>query len=159
MRQRLIIIFFLISIGLNVFLLAASASLLILQDHLASSVSPQRASLRSAASVLAQPYRAAFENLLKNEGETIQPENRLSRSIREQVWISFDSTIFDATYAKTELARARMLNLASRGKVEDAVVDFAAGLPIAQREALGQAMAQSLKRRKLSPVTVKRSKY
>ncbi len=152
MTSRLHNIILILSVGLNVFLLAISASLFYHRPNATSATSVQRASLRSASLALADPYRAPFVMLLRREGEAIQGDNRLSRSIREQAWASLESQTFDPGKTKSELVRARMLNLTSRGKVEDAVVDFAASLPVTQRSALGQAMIQSIKRQRSGQV-------
>ena len=137
-----------VSVGLNVFLLAICASLFYHRASATGVASTQRSSLRSASLALADPYRAPFVMLLRREGEAIQGDNRLSRSIREQAWASLGYQTFDPAKTKTELVNARMLNLTSRGKVEDAVVEFAAKLPAAQRAALGQAMIQNIKRQR-----------
>ncbi len=148
MPSRIHNIGLIVSVGFNFFLLSISASLFYHRTSTTGVASAQRTSLRSASLALADPYRAPFVMLLRREGEAIQRDNRLSRSIREQAWASLGYQTFDPAKTKTELVKARMLNLTSRGRVEDAVVDFAAKLPAAQRAALGQAMIQSIRRQR-----------
>ena len=151
MPNRLLNIILIVSVGINVFLLAIAAALFFHRTSTSTVSGTQRASLRSASLALADPYRAPFLMLLRKEGEAIQGDNHLSRSIREHAWASLGSPTFDPARMKSDLVRARMLNLSSRGKVEDAVVDFAATLPIAQRAALGRAMTLTVKRQHSGP--------
>jgi uncharacterized membrane protein len=137
------------SIGLNVFLIGAAITVFAIRSQSSRPIGAQRATLRAASSSLTQPYQSAFAKLLRDEGKAIQGDNRLSRHIRDEAWASLSSAAFDPATAKAQLARARVINLATHRKVEDAVVDFATTLPAAERAAFAQAMRRTVPRQRV----------
>jgi uncharacterized membrane protein len=132
------------SLAVNVFLLGAiiTAYLRRGQDHPATGA--QRPTFRAAALSLTAPHHAALLDLLTNEGRKIQADNQRARRLREEAWTSLSTPSFDPQSVKTELANARAINLQSRGLIEGAVVDFAAGLPPAERVAFGDALRRTM---------------
>ena len=129
-----------VSVALNLFLIAAAVTLIALDAHRIRHRLPQRPTLRAAALSLASDQRDRFVALLGAEGESVQGANRQARALRAAAWGSLATPRFDPLVAKADLARARALNEASRATVEDGVLDFAAALPAVQRARFGAAM-------------------
>jgi uncharacterized membrane protein len=140
---RLALIF---SLGLNAFLLAFAATLMWSAHERA--LHPAAPVLRRAALSLDSPHRAAFVAVLRADGRQSRPETQEARALRRQVWTAFQAQGFDPAAAKAALARGRALNMASRARVEDSLVDFAAGLPADQRAALGRTLERLMPRPK-----------
>ena len=100
--------------------------------------------LRHAAQSLNPVDRAGFLTMLRTQGRAAKPSNQRARALRQEGWGSLGDPVFDPVAVKAKLAQARNLNLATRGAVEDAVVDFAAGLPRPERAALGEALRTTI---------------
>jgi uncharacterized membrane protein len=127
-----------LSLAANAFL-AAFATALFVSPRLAPPAAGAGA-LRIAARQLDDGHRAAFMALLRADGRRLRPQTRAARTLRRQAWASLEAPIFDPAAAKAQLAAGRTLNVHARAAVEDDVIDFAAGLPADQREALGRAL-------------------
>jgi len=140
MTARWVKIALIVSAALNLFLVAAGATLIALNMNRVRHRLPQRPTLRAAALSLAPDRRTRFITLLRTEGEGVQGANRQARALRAAAWESLATPRFDPLIAKADLARARALNQASRATVEDGVLDFAAALPAAERARFGAAM-------------------
>jgi uncharacterized membrane protein len=140
MTARWTFIALIASTALNLFLLGVAVAVVARGDSRIPDRLPQRPNLRAAASSLPADQRKRFAALLRAEGDSIQGAARQARDLRAGAWNSLASPAFDPTVAKADLARVRAINQASRGKVEDAVVDFAAGLAAPDRTRFGQAM-------------------
>ncbi|HWA63681.1 MAG TPA: periplasmic heavy metal sensor, partial [Caulobacteraceae bacterium] len=74
-----------------------------------------------------------------------RPNILAGRDLRDQAWSALGAPTADAARIKEKLAQARTLEFAARGRIEDAVVDFAAGLPQAQRAGVGQELRPQAK--------------
>jgi uncharacterized membrane protein len=129
-----------VSISLNVFLIGAGVTVYALHETGAPTPGGQRAPMRAASSGLDKAHRAAFMQLLQGQGKTIQAETRSARAIRDDAWASLAVRNFDPAVTKRRLAQARELNVLAHSTLEDAVVDFAAGLTPAQRVVFSQAL-------------------
>src|SRR5450432_823042 len=132
------------SAALNLFLIAAGVTLFALGANRIFDRPPERANLRAAAMSLAPRHRGELKSLLRAAGRSVQAANQQARALRIAAWSSLGSATFDPAAAKADLAQARTLNQASRGKVEDGVLDFAAGLPADERAGFGDAMRRAL---------------
>src|ERR1700722_6674710 len=121
------------SISLNVFLIGAAITVYALHETAAPATGGQRSSMRTAASSLDEAHKAAFMQLLRAQGQTIQGETRSARAIRDDAWASLAAENFDPAATKRRLAQARALNVLVHSTIEDAVVDFAVGLTPTQR--------------------------
>ena len=132
------------SLALNVFLVAAIGAVLFL------GAAPGRQSplpvLRQAASSLDPDDRARFLAVLRQQGRAAKPDNQRARMLRLEGWAALGDAALDPAAIKAKLAQARNLNVATRGAVEDAVVDFAAALPTPERAAFGKSLRTSILR-------------
>jgi uncharacterized membrane protein len=134
------------SAALNLFLIGTGVTLIALNGNKGSTPAPDRPNLRAAATNLAPEHREQFNGLLRAEADSVRLTNHQARALRMAAWGSLASANFDPAVAKADLAQARVLNLASRGKVEDGVLDFAAGLPATERAGFAEAMGRALAR-------------
>lgn len=125
------------SLALNMFLIAGVATVLILRGWTSQGRPGVRAPLREAARMLEPGPRATFVTLLKAQGRSVRAANRQARDLRLETWGGMGDANFDPALAKARLAQARALNQASRGQVEDAVIDFLATLPVETRGKVG----------------------
>lgn len=131
-----------VSVALNLFLIAAGITFIALDAHRPRHRLPERPTLRAAALSLAPDQKTKFIALLEIEGDRVQGANRQARALRAAAWGSLAAARFDPLVAKADLARARALNQASRAQVENGVLDFAAALPTADRARFGAAMSR-----------------
>ena len=132
-----------VSIFLNVFLVGAAMTIYALRQTGMHTMGGQRSSMHAAASSLDAARRAALIRLLHSQGQAIQAETRSAKAIRDEAWASLATASFDPALTKRRLAQARALNVLAHRSVEDAVVDFAAGLSPAQRAIFSQAMRRA----------------
>ena len=130
------------SAALNLFLIGTAVTVIALGVDGIRHRLPQRPTLRAAALSLPPDQRSRFIALLRAEGESVKGAERRARGLRAATWGMLAAPTFDPVVAKADLARARALNQASRGKVEDGVLDFAAALPPADRARFGEAMVR-----------------
>ena len=140
MSERTLGIGLFVSIVLNVFLAAAFVGALGLAGYVARH--PTAPAMRQAARSLDAAHRAEFIAMLRQQGGAVRPMNRQAHALRLEVWKAMQNPGFDPAAAKADLAQARAQATAARASVEDAVVDFAASLPVDQRAALGRALAR-----------------
>ena len=138
------------SAALNLFLLGTAITVIAMGAHRTRHRLPQRTALRAAALSLPPEQRSRFIALLRAEGDSIEGAGRQARDLRAAAWGSLAAPSFDPLVAKADLARARALNLTSRGAVEDGVLDFAAGLPAGERAGFGEAMRRAAARQSRS---------
>ena len=141
------------SVALNLFLIAAIGVVVFVGAGAGRRI--QQPVLRHAAQSLNPADRAGLLTMLRTQGRAARPANQRARALRLEGWSSLGDPTFDPAAAKTKLAEARNLNLATRGAVEDAVVDFAAGLPPSERAALGQALRATLVQNNGLPIAKK----
>ena len=134
------------SVALNLFLVGVGGTMLFLKAHARSAAGVQRSPLRAAASSLSQTHRTAFLELLQTEGKVVQADNHQARRWREEAWASLSTDEFKPADAEARLASARSLNMRTRGTVEAAVMQFAAGLPRNERAAFGDSMRRAISR-------------
>ncbi|MDE2357508.1 MAG: periplasmic heavy metal sensor [Alphaproteobacteria bacterium] len=131
-----------VSLAVNLFLAGALSVLLL--AHFTSPRRPPPGPLRQVAQALDPAHRQALVEVLRENGRAVRPMNLEARSLRADVWRQMASPNFDPVQLKAELARARQLGSAASGRVQDALVDYAATLPPDQRQALAQALARRM---------------
>ena len=130
------------SVALNLFLIAAVGAVMVLGAGLGRRL--QQPVLRHAAESLNPADRAGLLAMLRTQGLAARPANQRARALRLEGWRALGDPGFDPAATKAKLAEARNLNLATRGAVEDAVVDFAAGLTPPERAALGEGLRATI---------------
>lgn len=145
-----------VSLAVNVFLIGAGATVIARNAQGQLARSPTRPALRAAAMGLAPKDRDALMAMLHIQGRGAKHANREARALRAEAWGSLGAANFDPAAAKAKLARARALNHAARGAVENGVIDFAATLPPGERVALSQALGRGVLRQG-SAVSAQRS--
>ena len=143
------------SAALNLFLLGTAITVIAMGAHRTRHRLPQRTALRAAALSLPPEQRSRFIALLRAEGDSIEGAGRQARDLRAAAWGSLAAPSFDPLVAKADLARARALNLTSRGAVEDGVLDFATALSPADRARFGEAMRRRSARQDPAPARAK----
>jgi uncharacterized membrane protein len=153
MTTRWTSIAFIASVALNLFLIATGVTLCVLGANRMFNRPPDRPNLHAAAMRLAPEHRIELNMLLRSAVQSVQATNQRARALRIAAWSSLGSATFNPAAAKADLARARALNQASRGEVEDGVLDFAAGLPVSERAGFGDSMRRALVRQsRVAPV-------
>lgn len=131
-----------ISVILNVFILGAAAGVLL--GHVIGSGrlgAGQRGRLVVAADKLAPPDRAAFLEMLRDQAQAEGPVLLDARQARRAAVAALNAPRFDRVAAGAALDRARADDIAVRTKIENAVLDFAAGLMPRGRAALAAGLA------------------
>jgi len=132
------------SLALNLFLLGAGATVLVLGGRWLHTPPVQRSIPRRAAAALTPDHQAVFLALLREEGKSVRGDNQSARRLRVDAWGSLGDANLDPAAVKASLARANAMNDASRAKVEAAIIDFATPLPTSERAAFGQAMRRAI---------------
>ncbi len=130
------------SAAANLFLLGVLAAL-----FLPSALHPphrQPGPLREVAQSLDEAHRQSLLEVFRENGRAVRPLVRQAKLLRSGVWGELAAPSFDPMQAKAELARARELNDEASGKVQDALIDYAAGLPLDQRRALAAALEERM---------------
>jgi uncharacterized membrane protein len=132
-----------VSLTLNVFVLGAMAGALGTRARMEPRRPPPAgAPLMRVGEQLPPDVRQAFRERLRAEGQAAQPLLQQSRAARMEAARAFNEPTFDRAAAIAALARSREAETAAREKLDTAIVDFAAGLPVDQRSQLGQALRQ-----------------
>ena len=146
MKGRWTIILLVASLALNLFLIGAAAGVIALGARIAeaSPVARPGPVLRRAAMALTPENRRSFVAVLRESGQAARPTTQQARQLRREAGASVGDTTFDAAAAKAKLGEARTLDQASRARIEDAVIDFAASLPTDERKRFGAAMARAI---------------
>ena len=90
MRDRGLLIALLVSVALNLFLIAAGASIYLFGAP-AVAAKTQNPGLRRATAALPEADRKPFVTMLRADGAKVKPENRRARALREQAWSALAS--------------------------------------------------------------------
>ena len=142
MRGRGLLIAFIVSLAVNLFLLSAAASIYLLGKP-AAQVGNQAMGMKRAVAALPPSDRKPFVAMLRANGDKVRGENHRARALREQAWSALATGSETPEAIKQQLAEARAINQASRTVVENAVVDYGMTLDPAGRQAVGQALRPS----------------
>jgi len=95
-----------------------------------------------AAERLPPDVAAAYRTRMRAEGTAAQPLLQEARQARRDASEAFAQPTFDKAAALAALAKARTAETTAREKLETAVVDFAAALPVDQRREIGMGIRQ-----------------
>jgi uncharacterized membrane protein len=99
-----------------------------------------REPLWTAGRGLSVEHRQGLRDVVREANQANRPESRQARSERRAVWQSFADEPFDARAASRRLADARALDARTRGRVDEALVAYAATLPQPERAALADGL-------------------
>ncbi|MGH6992394.1 MAG: periplasmic heavy metal sensor, partial [Caulobacteraceae bacterium] len=142
MRSKTLTWALIASAALNLFLVGVIAGGLGVH---ASRARPRAASpVRRAGLNLDTADRRRLIAVLHAEGAQVRPAVARAREIRRAAWTSLAAPAVDPAQVKSELGTARQLEVSSRAEVEEAVVDFAAGLAPGERAAFAGAVGRAM---------------
>ena len=131
-----------VSLVLNLFVVGAVAGVLIIRQQAlvrAGAGDP----LMSAADALTPDQRAAFQAMIGPTLQSLRPGLRDARMSRHDAMLRLQTQPFDRAAASADFARARADDAAARGRVEEAILDFAARLPPDQRAAFAKGLSRA----------------
>ena len=144
MSARSLTIALIISAALNLFLVGAGAGAWVLGQRmghgLAAPAAAQRAPLWRAGDELPPTHRDAWRAFLRERALSVAPVLRQSRVDRRGAWDMLLKPTVDVAAVKAQLARSRATDSQGRGQVEEAIVDFAATLPVDERVILMEGL-------------------
>jgi uncharacterized membrane protein len=143
MTSRGLTIALAISAALNVFVVGAGAGVL-LSRVIGPAHAGQRGRLAVAADKLGPTERTAFLEMMRDQAQGEGPVLLDAREARRQAVAALQAPRFDRAAAGAALDRARADDMAVRTKIENAVLDFAAGLSPQGRAALAAGIAPQL---------------
>lgn len=144
MNSRALIVALLISAALNVFVVGAAVGL-VLSGGLPAPPTPNP--LRAAADRLEPPDRQALLDLLQDQAQANGPVLLDARTARREAKRLLLAQPFDAAATAAALSRARADDILVRGRIEDAVVAFAAKLGPAERARLSAGVMRPQQQR------------
>ena len=135
-RLRLLLI---VSLIVNAFLLSAAGALAY-GWHRTFGLGLRGGWRMHVADVLPADQARAFRATMRETVTASRPlirEGRLARADAAQLFVKPN---YDRAGIKAALARARTADVTLRGRVEDQLVDFAATLPVNERQAMADAL-------------------
>ena len=148
-RKGLIVALF-VSLAVNLFAVGAVIGGLVVAKQMGEARERPRGGgppLWAAARELSPEHRAAYARLLRGQGATAGEGMMEAQRLRAEAWRGLAAERPDVRQVKEALSEARTRDLAVRTGVENRIVDFAAGLPAAERARLAEALAQAPQRR------------
>jgi len=145
MRPRWLIVGLVASVALNLFLVGAGAGIVALGLRIARENAAVRpAAFYWATEGLSQPARRDTRRVLLALRDEVRPDIQRSRALRLQAWNGIAAAKPDTAAIKAGLAQSRQLDIATRAKVEEGVVDHVAQLQPADRAAYAAGMSHDL---------------
>lgn len=145
-RKTLFVVLF-ASLAVNLFLVGALAGGFVVGQRFRADRPPMASRpvqpLWRAADALPPEQAQAYRKALREEAPEMREAMRAARSARQDAWRSIGQAPFDPTATKRRLAEIRAQEASARGRIDDNVVDFAAGLPPADRAALARGLTES----------------
>ena len=144
MSNRWLVAGVIASVALNVFLVGAAAGVVALGVSMADHAVLRPGILLRAAHELPQPDRRAFRMAVAQIWRASAPDLAKSRALRAQAWSAIGDPKPDAAAIKAKLAQGRQIDTSVRGTVEERVVDYALGLPPAERASFARGMQRVL---------------
>ena len=144
MRPRWLIVGLLASVALNLFLVGAGAGIVALGLRIASDSGARPGAYFWATQAMAQPARGEARQALAALRGQVRADVDRSRALRMQGWNGLAAAKPDTSAIKLALAQGRQIDLATRAKVEERVVDQIAALPPADRTAFAAGMRRAL---------------
>ncbi len=143
MRPRWLIVALIVSAALNLFLVGVGAGVVALGLRIASDGARPGAYFW-ATQAMAQPARGEVRQGLAALRDQVRADVDRSRALRIQGWNGLAAAKPDPVAIKQTLAQGRQIDLATRAKVEERVVDQIAALPPADRTAFTAGMRRAL---------------
>lgn len=144
-RKSLLIVLF-ISLALNLFLAGAVAGGLVVGQKVRGERPPmgQRPvqPLWRAGDSLPPDRAEAYRNALRQQSPDVREAMRSARSARMEAWRSIGQEPFDPAATKRRLADIRAQEANARGRIEDNMIAFAAGLSPADRAVLARGLTE-----------------
>jgi uncharacterized membrane protein len=140
----LLIVGLLVSVALNLFLVGAGAGIVALGLRIANDSGARPGAFLWATQAMSQPARGEVRRGLAGLRDQVHADVERSRALRIQGWDGLAAAKPDAAAIKQALAQSRQLDLATRTKVEEHVVDQVAALPPADRAAYAAGMRRAL---------------
>ncbi|MFI4975083.1 MAG: periplasmic heavy metal sensor [Caulobacterales bacterium] len=144
MQGRWLIIGLIASVALNLFLLGTAAGVVALGMRMAQEGRPRPGAFVRATRELPPEPRMAMRAMLQQAWSQQAPAARQSLALRIDAWTALAAPIPDVAAIKQKLEQSRGIDTASRTKVEEAVVNYAAALPADQRAKFAQGMRVAL---------------
>lgn len=149
MRPKPLLIVLFLSLAVNLFLMGAVVGGLVIGGRMKG---PPRMEMRggpplwSAADALPPARRDAYRATLRAETRAAAASFRQARQARREAWSTLAAEPLDKAATLRALNQAHEQELSARATVEAKVVDFAAGLPPAERVALAKGLSQPPRR-------------
>jgi uncharacterized membrane protein len=145
MRPRWLIVGLIVSVALNLFLVGVGAGIVALGLRIANDSGAARPGAYFwATQAMAQPARGDVRQSLAALRDQVRADVDRSRTLRIQGWNGLAAAKPDTVAIKQALAQGRQMDLATRAKVEERVVDQIAALPPADRTAFAAGMRRAL---------------
>ncbi len=144
MASRTLRIVLIVSLTLNVFVIGGLAGAAIMwqrvetQRPLAGIGRPAR--LRQAAQVLSPENRRMLRQSIRATAQSLRPKVREARAARIEAGRLLVQPELDRAALEAAFAQARAADIAIRTRLESAVIDAAARMPLSEREALVEAL-------------------
>jgi uncharacterized membrane protein len=142
MRTPWLVLLF-VSLALNLFLVGAFVGAIALGLRMARENGAPGA-LAVATRDLPQPDRRNFRQMLAGERAAAASDVQRSRDLRAAAWGALAEAKPDTAAIKSQLAQSRQIDLAVRTRVEERIVDYAAGLSGADRATFAAGMRKAL---------------
>ena len=130
-----------VSLVVNLFVAGAVVGVLVVRQQVLSHASGDP--LMDAANTLPAAERDAFRTMISTRIEALRPQLRDARLARREAMSRFQAQPFDRAATGAALARARADDLATRGQIEDVIVDFAAKLPPNERAGFAKGLSRA----------------
>ena len=143
MERRQLIVVLVASVVLNVFLVGAAVAYLMLGPKLGHA-SHAHAQAIAAAERLDPEHRQPYRQMLKQQGRAAKPLFREAKLARRDAASLFAAQTYDRAAVAAALDRSRRAEFQGRAQLENAMLDFAAGLTPRERAALAVTLRRGL---------------
>lgn len=151
MSRRTLLIIIFVSLALNLFLIGGMVGGLVVGQRLRAERPPAMARMGgppvgAAAAALSPEHADAYRAMLRQEGSQVRTRMRAARDARLEAWRSLGADPFDPAVTKERLAAIRLQEVEARSGIDSGIVEFAAGLPAAERAKLAKALTERPRR-------------
>lgn len=147
MSRKTLLIALFGSLALNLFLVGTVAGGLVVGQKVRSERPPVAAQrpnppLWRAGDALPPDQAQAYRRALRDQSPEVRESMRAARVARMEAWRTLGQEPFDPVAAKRRLAAIRAQEADARGRIEDDMVDFAAGLSLDERRILVRGLTE-----------------
>lgn len=147
MSRRTLLIVLFVSLAVNLFLVGTLAGGLVIGQRLRADRPPpmQRGMsqpLWRAGDALPPQQARAYRQTLRGVGPELRNAMHDARAERTEAWRSLGAEPFDPAATKRRLAEVRGREADARGRIEERIVEYAAGLSAADRAALAKGLTE-----------------